>query len=120
MKETYEVEKIDDGKYRHIKREFLWDDDGYMILRTTITQKGEKPIVTDQIIKDQDQYALEQEAKELARNIPNWAKWNMAETVSYIENNVKDLASAKTVLVAMAKMIVALRNRVFSDIVLDK
>jgi len=115
-----EVEKIADGVYKHIKREWLWDDDGYMILRTTVTQKGKDTIVTDTYIKDEDQLQLERASLDELRNVPNWAKWSMAETVSYIDENVTDLQSAKAVLKNMAKVIIALRNRVFSKIVLEE
>ena len=42
--------------------------------------------------------------------IPGWATWNEQTAIDYITNNVTDLASAKVVLTAMARMIVALRN----------
>ena len=115
-----EVEKIADGVYKHIKREFLWDDEGYMILRITVSQKGEDTIVTDTYIKDEDQLQLERASLGELRNVPNWAKWSMAETVSYIDENVTDLQSAKVVLKNMAKVIIALRNRVFSKVVLEE
>jgi hypothetical protein len=42
--------------------------------------------------------------------IPNWATWDEATVVDYINTNVTDLASARTVLVALARMVVALRD----------
>ena len=120
IKKEQEVEKIADGIYKHIKREWLWDDDGYMILRTTITQKDKDTIVTDTYIKDENQLQLERASLDELRNVPNWAKWSMAETVSYIDENVTDLQSAKVVLKNMAKVIIALRNRVFSKVVLEE
>lgn len=45
-----------------------------------------------------------------AAAIPGWATWDEAQAVQYIEDNVKDLPSAKTVLVAMARLLVALRD----------
>ena len=58
------------------------------------------------------QEALEQArlAPERARAIPGWATWDEAQAVAYIENNVKDLPSAKIALVAMARLLVALRD----------
>ena len=120
IKKEQEVEKIADGIYKHIKREWLWDDDGYMILRTTITQKDKDTIVTDTYIKVENQLQLERASLDELRNVPNWAKWSMAETVSYIDENVTDLQSAKVVLKNMAKIIIALRNRVFSKVVLEE
>jgi len=48
-----------------------------------------------------------------AASVPDWASWTMAEASDWVETNVSDLASAKVALVAMAKMVVALRNRAF-------
>ena len=45
-----------------------------------------------------------------AAAIPGWATWDEAETVAWIEDNVRDLESAKQVLVAMARLLVALRD----------
>jgi hypothetical protein len=42
--------------------------------------------------------------------LPGWATWTVAQAEDYIETNVTDLASAKVVLKALAKAIVALRN----------
>ncbi len=43
--------------------------------------------------------------------IPGWATWTEQQVIDHIQTNVTDLASAKTVLIAMARMLVALRNR---------
>jgi len=51
------------------------------------------------------------EAEVAVQNIPGWASWTEAETLAYIESEVVDLASAKTVLKAMARMVIALRNK---------
>lgn len=55
--------------------------------------------------------AVASAAEGQVRAIPNWATWTEAQTVNYITANVTDLASAKVVLVAMARMLVALRNK---------
>lgn len=59
-----------------------------------------------------EQVALDRAMRAPARvkAIPGWATWDEAQAVAYIENNVKDLASAKIVLVAMARLLVALRD----------
>jgi len=44
------------------------------------------------------------------RNIPGWATWTAQEAEDWIEVNVTDLASAKQVLKALAKMICYLRD----------
>ena len=63
---------------------------------------------------EQDLQTYLQEVRELAEvavtNIPGWATWTMSESVNYIQTNVTDLASAKTVLIAMAQMLVTMRN----------
>lgn len=55
-------------------------------------------------------------AKEQVKQIPAWASWTEQEVVDHIQNNVTDLASAKTVLVAMGRMLVALRNEQYPDL----
>lgn len=64
----------------------------------------------DERTPEQQQREVAQDAPERARAIPGWATWDEAQAVAYIENNVKDLASAKIVLVAMARLLVALRD----------
>ncbi len=51
-----------------------------------------------------------QDAPERARAIPGWATWDEAQAVAYIENNVKDMDSARAVLIDMARLLVALRD----------
>ena len=46
-----------------------------------------------------------------AANIPGWATWTEQESLDWIEANVTNLASAKTVLLAMSRLLVALRNK---------
>jgi hypothetical protein len=48
--------------------------------------------------------------------LPGWASWTGAEAETWIENNVTDLASAKTALKAMAKAIMYLRNHICPDL----
>lgn len=43
-------------------------------------------------------------------NLPGWASWSASEAEQFIETNVTDLASAKTVLISMAKAVVYLRD----------
>lgn len=42
--------------------------------------------------------------------IPNWATWTAAEATAYIDAQVTDIASAKVVLRALARVVVALRD----------
>ena len=46
-----------------------------------------------------------------AANIPGWASWTEAEATAWVDANVSNIASAKTALKAMARMIVALCNK---------
>jgi len=55
-------------------------------------------------------------SKTNAKAIPNWATWDEAQTVQYITDNVTSLATAKTVLIAMARLIVALRDETWPDL----
>lgn len=59
-----------------------------------------------------EQVALDRAMHAPARvkDVPGWATWDEAQAVAYIENNVKDLPSAKIVLAAMARLLVALRD----------
>jgi len=49
-------------------------------------------------------------AEDAARDIPQWATWDETQALDWIESNVDDLASAKTVLKAYARLLVALRD----------
>jgi len=49
-------------------------------------------------------------AEPAIRNIPGWATWTAQEAEDYIEADVTDLASAKKVMKAQAKMICYLRD----------
>jgi len=49
-------------------------------------------------------------APDRARAIPGWATWDETQALDYIAANVTDLASAKIVLAAMARIILALRD----------
>ncbi len=64
--------------------------------------------------------ALQAEAPTLLRNIPNWATWDTQQVTDYINTKVTSLTSAKIVLMAMAKMLVALRDRTFAEIVAEE
>lgn len=60
--------------------------------------------------------AVEAAADTQAANIPGWATWDEATALAYITNNVTDLASAKVVLLAMARLLVALRNKTWPNL----
>lgn len=49
-------------------------------------------------------------APDRVRLISGWATWNETQVLDYIDTNVNDLASAKAVLKALARMVVALRD----------
>jgi len=99
--------KLDGDHHIPILREIVWSDNN---LIERVTEGGE---VTETIIRDPKKLAIEQQAETDAKNIPGWATWDMAQAVDYIQANVKDLASAKNVLIAMAKMLVVLRDKAF-------
>jgi hypothetical protein len=62
---------------------------------------------------DPTDYVAERQAgaQSAAAAIPSWATWDESQVIDYINTNVTTLASAKVVLVAMARMLVALRNQ---------
>ncbi len=70
----------------------------------------EAALLTEQQAADKAEATLA-EADAQSAAIPGWATWTEAEVVAYIDTNVVDLASAKAVLRAMARMLVALRNK---------
>jgi hypothetical protein len=55
--------------------------------------------------------ARQDAADDHAADIPGWATWTESETIAWIDANVIDLTSAKTALTAMARLLVALRNK---------
>ena len=73
---------------------------------------GEVLSAHDSTAQTPEQVALDRAMRAPARvkDVPGWATWDEAQAVAYIENNVKDLPSAKIVLVAMARLLVALRD----------
>jgi len=67
-------------------------------------------IKTEEQIADERKVAAKAGAENIAAAIPGWAHWTETEVLAYIDGNVTDLASAKVVLKALARMVVALRN----------
>jgi hypothetical protein len=59
---------------------------------------------------------VQADAKGQATAIPNWAIWTEQQAVDWISANVTDLASARQVLLAMVRMLVALRNQTWPDL----
>jgi hypothetical protein len=59
---------------------------------------------------------VQADAKGQAAAVPNWATWTEQQAVDWINANVTNLASAKQVLIAMARMLVALRNQTWPDL----
>lgn len=61
-----------------------------------------------------DDVMVEQLPDERARDdfdsLPGWATWTTDEAAQWIEDNVTDLASARTAMTAMARAIIALRD----------
>jgi hypothetical protein len=56
-----------------------------------------------------------EDAKDAFDDLPGWASWTGQEAAAWIDTNVTDLASAKTVLQNMARAIMYLR-----DIVIER
>jgi|WetSurMetagenome_2_1015567.scaffolds.fasta_scaffold700030_1 hypothetical protein len=50
-----------------------------------------------------------------AKSIPSWATWTDQQAQDYINANVTTLAQAKVVLVALARMVVALRDHTWPE-----
>lgn len=52
-------------------------------------------------------------ADTLAANVPGWASWSEAEALSYIDDNLTDLASARTIIKAQTRMLLAMRDKLW-------
>jgi len=63
-----------------------------------------------------NEYTRESSTAAGVRDIPGYATWTEAEMTAWIETNVTDLASAKTAIIAMAKMITLMRDKLWPDI----
>ncbi len=59
---------------------------------------------------------VQSSAKSQVQNIPSWANWTETETLDHIDTNITDLASAKVVIRAMARMLIALRNQEWPEL----
>lgn len=64
----------------------------------------------DALTAGQAALAASADADTRAKAIPGWAQWDEQQAIDYINETVTDLASAKTVLVAMARLLVAQRD----------
>jgi hypothetical protein len=78
-------------------------------LQTIVDTHDPDALTADQILAAATA-AIEAAAPERVAAIPGWARWTEQQTVDYLTANVTDLASAKQVLIAMARMLIALRN----------
>lgn len=89
-----------------------------LIVHVLDPQDGDEDAAADVLAAhDPAEQTPEQVARDMAANaptraaaIPGWATWDEAQAAAWITDNVKDLTSAKTVLIAMARMLVALRD----------
>ena len=81
----------------------------------TILNQALVDSAANQQIQD-DIKIVQSNSKSQVQNIPNWASWTELETLDYIDNNVTDLASAKVVIRAMARMLIALRNKEWPEL----
>ena len=63
------------------------------------------------LLKKQELIDKLQTRKAIAE-VPGWCDWTVEQAEAYIEKNVSDLASAKTVMKKMAEMMILLRDGV--------
>lgn len=61
-------------------------------------------------------YKREKVTSSNVRDIPGYALWTAEEMEDYINTNVTDLASAKVVMVGLAKMIAAIRDELWPNL----
>ena len=57
-----------------------------------------------------------QDADQDVGNIPGWATWTAQEAQDWIDANVTNLATARTAFKAMARMLMALRNKTWPNL----
>jgi hypothetical protein len=81
---------------------------------TTTTQQDVQDVMDHhdhtQLTEGQRLQQIRESGEQSFAALPGWATWTVQEAEDYIETNVTDLASAKVVLKALAKAIVAIRN----------
>lgn len=71
------------------------------------------------LTSEQEAELIEASAIDRASAIPGYATWNEAEALAYIEANVTDLDSAKAVMSALARMIIAVRDQLWPHLTLE-
>jgi len=105
------------------KEKYSLSDGDFKTIHGTIVCPALPGLTTEDLldcIVDMEKFARindrRDNAKVNAKAIPNWAGWDEDQATSYIDSNVTDLASAKTVLKAMARMIIALRDSKWPDL----
>lgn len=85
-------------------------------LITSILDAHDPSVLTDEQILQQAVEETENNAISIAESIPGWATWDLDTTLNYIDTNLTDLASAKVIISAMAKMMIALRNKTWPNL----
>lgn len=84
-------------------------DELIQIIRDVIAAHDPSILTQSQIIEAAIA-AVQSAAPAVAESIPGWARWTEQQAIDYITASVTDLASARTVLIAMARLLIALRN----------
>ena len=97
---------------------YVSDQDIRIDLSEKLTPDQEKTL--EEILAAHDPVDAQKEVEEssitAAKSIPGWATWDEAKALDYIESEVIDLKSAKVVLAAMARLLIALRNKQWPDL----
>jgi hypothetical protein len=58
----------------------------------------------------------QEEAEKAAAAVENWSSWTAEKAAEYINANVTTVASARGVLVSMAKLVIALRDQTWPEL----
>lgn len=64
----------------------------------------------DGTVQPADQPEIANTGWDRLEGLPGWATWDTQQAVDYINAEVTDLATAKQVMVAQAKMLIAIRD----------
>ncbi len=71
-------------------------------------------ILDAHVARDYSQISADSETT--VSNIPNWATWTEAEALAWFDANVTDFDSARTVLRALVRIVLAMRNRLWPNL----
>lgn len=104
---TVRVETAADGSFCRVFYENASDESAIRAVEATHDAA--------QLSKSERLDAVRTGAKDAAAAIPNWATWTAPQATDWLTANIADV-NTRTALIAMARMLVALRNARWPDL----